>query len=87
MHELSLIGNLVRKIDALALAHDGARIVGVTVRLGALSHISAGHFREHFVRETVGTAAEGAHLTIIEATDPGAAGAQDVLLESVEMTE
>jgi hydrogenase nickel incorporation protein HypA/HybF len=87
MHEHSLISDLVRKITSVARLHDGARIVGVTVRLGALSHISASHFREHFVRETVGTLAEDARLTVIESTDIDPQHGQDVMLESVEMTE
>ena len=87
MHEHSLIASLVRKISGLEQVRSGARVTGVTVRLGVLSHISAGHFKEHFDRETLGTAAEGARLTIIESKEIDSPHAQDVLLESVELTE
>ncbi len=82
MHEASLVSGLIRKIEAVA---GPARVVGVTVSLGALAHISADHFREHFQRAARGTAAEGARLEVEVRADPGEPGAQDVLLRSVEV--
>ena len=85
MHEFSLIHDLMRKIETVASEHGGGKIVGIKVKLGALSHISPDHFREHFVMAAAGTVAANASLeieTLKDQTDPRA---QDILLESVEM--
>ena len=50
MHELSLIADLMCKLEALAAAQRPGRIIGVTLRVGILAHLSADHLREHFVR-------------------------------------
>ena len=87
MHELSLINDLMWKIDAIAREQGARRVVGVKVRLGALSHISPDHFREHFEAAATGTIAEAARLdieTLREERDPHA---QDILLDSVEVEE
>jgi hydrogenase nickel incorporation protein HypA/HybF len=57
------------------------------MRLGALSHISPEHLREHFLREAHGTIAEGAQLTIEVGHDPGDPRAQDVVLDSLAVEE
>ena len=62
MHEFSLINDLMWKIDAIAREQGARRVVGVKVRLGALSHISPDHFREHFEAAATGTIAEAARL-------------------------
>jgi hydrogenase nickel incorporation protein HypA/HybF len=87
MHEYSLMANLIDKISVVARKQQADRVTGVTVRLGALSHISADHFREHFVHGTKGTIVEDAHLTVIESQDTAAPDAQDVVLQSVEVEE
>jgi hydrogenase nickel incorporation protein HypA/HybF len=87
MHELSLMKDLLRKIEALAEEQHVRRVVSVRVRLGALSHIAADHFREHFVHAARGTVAEGARLeaeTLRDVTDPHA---QEILLDSVEVED
>ncbi|WP_226661502.1 hydrogenase/urease maturation nickel metallochaperone HypA [Microbulbifer aggregans] len=83
MHEQSLIQNLVDKIHRLAASERGT-LVGATLRLGALAHISADHLREHFERETNGTALEGLQLKIEELHDINHAEAQDIVLDSLE---
>jgi hydrogenase nickel incorporation protein HypA/HybF len=85
MHELSLIHDLMRRIESIAREHGGRRILSVKVRLGALSHISPEHFREHFVQAAAGTVAAGARLEIEQHKDEADPRAQDILLESVEM--
>ncbi|MGA8183257.1 MAG: hydrogenase maturation nickel metallochaperone HypA [Terriglobia bacterium] len=87
MHEASLMKDLMSKILAISREQKGARVVGVSVRLGALSHMSAGHFREHFAVAAQGTAAEGAKLKIEELSDTNDPMAQQILLESVEVEE
>ena len=62
MHEFSLITDLMRKIDVIAREQGARRVVGVKIRLGALSHISPAHFREHFEAAATGTIAEAARL-------------------------
>ncbi len=85
MHEASLIRDLMQKIDALATDECAQRIVGVGVWLGALSHMSAEHFREHFEQASRGTIADGAVLNIEVSTDSRDRNAQSLLLQSVEV--
>jgi hydrogenase nickel incorporation protein HypA/HybF len=59
----------------------------VKVKLGALAHISAEHFREHFQQAARGTAAEGARLDIDVSTDESDPCAQDILLKSVDVED
>ena len=87
MHEASLMRGLVTKLDELARAEGARRITRVRVRLGALSHFSPEHFREHFEAAVRGGPAEGATLEITAASDPAAPGAQDVELESIDVEE
>jgi len=85
MHETGLIHNLVHRLEAAARDAGAERVSGATVWLGALSQMSAGHFREHFATEVLGTVAEGAALTIEVSDDPTAPDAQSVVLRSVEL--
>jgi len=86
MHEMSLMNDLMGKIETISREHGGAQVVGVRVHLGALAHISADHFREHFVEGARGTRAEGARLEIEMGLDPKDPHAQDILLRSVEVS-
>ena len=85
MHELSLVSQLVRKVEAIAQEHHAPKVVAVSVRLGALSSISADHLREHFVHAAQGTLAEGARLDVEALADTGDPLAQEVFLVSIEM--
>lgn len=87
MHEMSLISNLLNKIETIAQEQQAPRVSRATVRLGALSHISADHFREHFVEGTKGTIAEGAQLDIEVSDDINDPNAQDILLLSVDVEQ
>ena len=85
MHERALMDDLLRKVLAVAEAEEAARVVRIRVRLGALSHFTPEHFREHWVDASRGTLAAGAN---VDATvDVGLEGeaAQGVVLESVEV--
>jgi hydrogenase nickel incorporation protein HypA/HybF len=84
MHEFSLINDLMQKINSIAHDQSARRVVGVKVTLGALSHISADHFRDHFTTAAKGTIAEGAKLEIETLRDECDPHAQDILLGSVE---
>ena len=85
MHEFSLMADLLRKIEQLASAANANSVTGVKVRLGALSHITPDHFREHFDAAIVGTVAEGACLDVEQSSNQDDPNAQDILLESVDI--
>jgi hydrogenase nickel incorporation protein HypA/HybF len=85
MHEHALMADVTRKIEQTALQAGGERVTRVVVQLGALSHFTPDHFREHFVDATRGTIAEGAEVVATLDTDLTAAHASDVVLESVEL--
>lgn len=85
MHELSLVSDLMKKINRLAVQQNARRVVGVKVRLGALAHISPSHFREHFVEGARGTIAEGARIEVELSRDTSDENAQDILLDSIEV--
>ena len=85
MHEFSLIKDLLHKVTSIALERQATRVTGIKVKLGALSHISPDHFREHFIHAARGTIAEDAKLTIEVMTDEGASLSQEVLLEYIEI--
>ena len=85
MHERALMTDLMREIEAVACADGASRVTRVAVRLGALSHFTPEHFREHFVDASRGTLAEGAAVDAVledDLDDPRAAG---VVLESIEV--
>jgi hydrogenase nickel incorporation protein HypA/HybF len=87
MHEFSLIADLIRKIQSIACEHGAEKIIGVKVRLGALSHTSPEHFREHFVQIAQGTIAEGAEIDIEVSTDLTDPYAQTIILDAIEIEE
>lgn len=85
MHEFSLMADLLRKIETVAQESGPGKIIGIHVKLGALSHISGAHFQEHFEQMVPGTVAEGAQLHVEVLTDPHDPNAQDILLDSLEI--
>lgn len=85
MHEKALMDDLMRKILGAAQAEGGARVTRIRVRLGALSHFTEAHFREHFADASLGTVAEGAAVDAVLDGDVAASGARDVLVESVDV--
>ena len=82
---MSLIHDLMRKIETIARNHNALRVTRVKVRLGALAHISADHFRQHFEEESKGTIADAAQLEVDLLTDENDPQAQDIILDSVEI--
>jgi len=85
MHESSLMANLLRRIDEVAKTERAKRVVGISVWLGALSHMSVEHVAEHFAQAAAGTIAEGARLDVTVSDDAGHANAQELMLESVDV--
>jgi hydrogenase nickel incorporation protein HypA/HybF len=85
VHERALMTDLMREIEAVARADGATRVTRVSVRLGALSHFTEEHFREHFADASRGSLAEDAAVDAMlqdDLDDPRAAG---VVLESVEV--
>jgi hydrogenase nickel incorporation protein HypA/HybF len=85
MHEASLINDLMQKILAVAADQDAERVAVAQVWLGALSHMSADHFRGHFEIAAAGTIAAGAALRIEISEDLDHPDAQHLLLQSIEV--
>ena len=85
MHEQALMRDLMQKITAEAETEGATRVTRISVRLGALSHLTEAHFREHFEEASRGTVAEGAAVDAKLATDPTEPDAQGVVLESIEV--
>lgn len=86
MHELSLLADLLRKIEAVAQREQASMVTRVSLRVGALCHLSPPHLREHFAHAAQGTVAEHARLEITELSDITDPYAQDILLESVDVS-
>ena len=85
MHETGVIRDLVHRLQAAAHDAGARKVSGVEVWLGALSQMSAEHFREHFETETRGTIAEGALLTVEVSDEIDHPGAQSVMLRSIDL--
>lgn len=85
MHEASLMRSLMRQIETIATDEGAARVTGVKVWCGALSHMTAGHFAEHFNQAAAGSIAEGATLNVTISDDIANEHAQDILLESIDV--
>jgi hydrogenase nickel incorporation protein HypA/HybF len=87
VHELSLVSDLLRQATHVVLDCGADRAVRVGVRLGALSHLSEQHLRDHFDTATVGTVLEGAELVVEVSADPHDEHAQDLILTHVEIAD
>lgn len=85
MHEQSLMNNLMKKILSLAEKENATQITKVSVKLGALSHMSPAHFKEHFDISAKGTIAEKAVIDAEEDQDINDPNAQTILLKSIDV--
>lgn len=85
MHELSLLKNLLHKIQNIAEDNNSNKVIGVKVKLGALAHISADHFRGHFEQAVKGTIVQGAKLEVESLTDMSDPHAQEIILDAIEV--
>jgi hydrogenase nickel incorporation protein HypA/HybF len=85
VHEQAVMDDLMRTIESQARAEDARRVTRIRVRLGALSHFSPAHFREHFEDASRGTLAEGAEVVAELRVDPTEPEAQGVVLESIDV--
>ena len=85
MHERHLMDDLMGKILTVAHDHGAERVTMVEVWLGALSHMSPEHFREHYDEVAAGTIAEGAELRCEQSDDPHHSQANGILLRNVDV--
>jgi len=85
MHEKGVTESLVKKIIELAGREKATRVSKVSVKLGALSHMSPSHFKEHFDIAAVGTLAENAEIVAEESHDIHDPHAHLVLLKSIDV--
>jgi hydrogenase nickel incorporation protein HypA/HybF len=85
VHEKALMRDVMREIQARADAEGAARVTRVRVRLGALSHFTPAHFREHFEDASRATLAEGAEVDAELGTDPTEPAAQGDVIESIDV--
>jgi hydrogenase nickel incorporation protein HypA/HybF len=76
-----------RLMRAIEGAAGGQRVTRIRVRLGALSHFTPGHFREHFEDAARGSVAEGAEVEAELADDPTEPDAQGVRLVSIDVED
>lgn len=83
MHEMSLLKDIMEKINRIAQQEKSTQVDKVTITIGAMAHISSDHFKEHFYHAALGGPAEKAELDVIEATDPEDPLAQEIVLNSV----
>ena len=86
MHEAGLLKDLIYKITEIAKKEEAEHVTDVSVWLGALSHMSADHFRDHYEIAARGSPGEGANLDIELSTDETHPDAQSILLKSVGVT-
>jgi hydrogenase nickel incorporation protein HypA/HybF len=85
MHEHALMKSLMRQVREIAVAEGAQRVVKVSIWLGALSHMSADHFGDHFVDAAAGSLAEGAELECFASNDIHDPRALDVVLKGIEV--
>ena len=85
MHEKSIMDHLMHKILHLAKEERAAKVVKVSVKLGALSHMSKEHFKEHFDIAARGTIAQNAFIEAEESKDIHDPNAMSVVLKSIDV--
>jgi hydrogenase nickel incorporation protein HypA/HybF len=85
VHEYSLVADLIRKAEAVAREQNARKVVGLRIRIGAASHLSPNHLRDHFSIAAAGSLVHGASLDIQAITNQADPLAREIVLESVEL--
>jgi hydrogenase nickel incorporation protein HypA/HybF len=85
MHEHALMADIMREVLKTAAAENARAVTGVSVWLGALSHMTPEHFAEHFEDAAAGTIAAGARIGATVSTDINHPRASGVVIEGVEI--
>ena len=81
------MNDLMKKILFLATEKRAKKVTRVSVRLGALSHMSPSHFKEHFTIASQGTLAEGAEIDAEEAAEIDDPNALGIVLKSIDVAQ
>ena len=87
MHEMSLMKNLIAKAVEVVDREGGTRATRIGIRLGALSHMSPQHLKEHFDQAAAGTPLEHAELEVEVMDDIADPEAQSIVLTSVDIAD
>jgi hydrogenase nickel incorporation protein HypA/HybF len=85
MHDQALMRDLMSKIQQVATREGATGVRTIHVSLGALSHMTPEHFREHFDEVAPGTLAAEAEIKATLETDTTADDAQGIRLTSLEL--
>lgn len=85
MHEHALMADLMREVLKAAERENARTVIGVSVWLGALSHMTPAHFAEHFEDAAAGTIAAGAAVEAVVSDDIHDPRAASVLLTGIEV--
>jgi hydrogenase nickel incorporation protein HypA/HybF len=85
MHETAWVGDLIRAVASVARRDGAKRVLGVTIRLGPWSPLSAEYVRERFIDAARGTIAEGAWLAVNTAGEAVGPIERGEVLESIEI--
>lgn len=85
MHEMTTIRALCTQALEAANNAGAEKVSTVTVKIGALSHLSADHLRDHFTAAAADSILAGAQLDISVDEDTGDEHAQEIELVSVEV--
>jgi hydrogenase nickel incorporation protein HypA/HybF len=85
MHEHALMADLMRAVFKAAESENAKAVVGVSVWLGALSHMTPAHFAEHFETAAAGTIAAGAAIDAVVSDDIHDPRAASVLLTGIDV--
>jgi hydrogenase nickel incorporation protein HypA/HybF len=85
MHETRVVENLVSKIIERASLEKADSVCRISVWLGALSHMSPAHFKEHFDIAAHGTMMENAKLEIEASKDIYDPNAREIILRHFDM--
>jgi hydrogenase nickel incorporation protein HypA/HybF len=85
MHEQALMADLMRQVLKTAGDAGARRVTAISVWLGALSHMTPGHFAEHFADAARGTIADGATVTAHTSDDIHDPRATGVVVKHVEV--
>lgn len=85
MHDQALMVDLLEKIEQVTRAEGASAVRTIRVSLGALSHMTPEHFREHFADIAPGTLAAGARIEAVCETDTTADDAGGIRIVSLEV--
>ena len=85
MHELTLVTSLCARAEAAAHQAGAEQVTALSIRLGALTHLSPELLRDHLARASAGSILEGARVDVTVGTDPSAPGAQDIELLNLQV--